>query len=103
VIPAVDIGVWPRDNPGFAILALKRLQLLKEAVPKAMRIAFLAMKEIWETPVGQQLVAINIKVRPQSQEDEAHSSSCSSSRSRGSNNPIQDKLGVALAIDRLVQ
>jgi putative ABC transport system substrate-binding protein len=31
----------------------KRLQLLKEAVPKAIRIAFLAMKEVWEGPVGQ--------------------------------------------------
>ena len=30
----------------------KRLQLLKEAVPKAIRIAFLAMKEIWGRPRG---------------------------------------------------
>lgn len=33
----------------------KRLQLLKEAVPKAIRIAFLAMKDIWEGPVGKAL------------------------------------------------
>jgi putative tryptophan/tyrosine transport system substrate-binding protein len=33
----------------------KRLQLLKEAIPKAIRIAFLAMKDIWEGPVGQAL------------------------------------------------
>ena len=33
----------------------KRLELLKEAVPKAIRIAFLAMKDIWEGPVGQAL------------------------------------------------
>ena len=33
----------------------KRLQLLKEAVPKAIRIGFLAMKDIWEGPVGKAL------------------------------------------------
>jgi putative ABC transport system substrate-binding protein len=33
----------------------KRLQLLKEAVPNAVRVAFLGMKDIWEGPVGQQV------------------------------------------------
>jgi putative tryptophan/tyrosine transport system substrate-binding protein len=33
----------------------KRLQLLKEAVPNATRIALLAMKQVWESPVGKQL------------------------------------------------
>src|SRR6202047_4592518 len=31
----------------------KRLQLLKEAVPKAVRVAFLGMKSVWEGPAGQ--------------------------------------------------
>jgi putative ABC transport system substrate-binding protein len=31
----------------------KRLQLLKEAVPKAIRVAFLGMKSVWEGPAGQ--------------------------------------------------
>jgi putative ABC transport system substrate-binding protein len=33
----------------------KRLQLLKEAVPKASSIAFLGTMDIWEGPVGQQV------------------------------------------------
>jgi putative ABC transport system substrate-binding protein len=33
----------------------KRLQLLKQAVPNATRIAFLGMKQVWESPVGLQL------------------------------------------------
>jgi putative tryptophan/tyrosine transport system substrate-binding protein len=33
----------------------KRLQLLKEAVPKAIRVAFLGMKDVWEGPVGQRV------------------------------------------------
>jgi putative ABC transport system substrate-binding protein len=42
----------------------KRLQLLKEAVPNAARVAFLGMKDIWEGPVGQQVrgVAQMLKV-----------------------------------------
>src|SRR5262249_1004648 len=36
-------------------LGTKRLQLLKEAVPNAARVAFLGMKDIWEGPVGQQV------------------------------------------------
>jgi putative tryptophan/tyrosine transport system substrate-binding protein len=31
----------------------KRLQLLKEAVPNATRIAFLGMKQVWDSPAGQ--------------------------------------------------
>jgi putative tryptophan/tyrosine transport system substrate-binding protein len=31
----------------------KRLELLKEAVPKAIHIAFLGMKDVWESPAGQ--------------------------------------------------
>jgi putative ABC transport system substrate-binding protein len=31
----------------------KRLQLLKEAVPKAIRVAFLGMKDVWEGPAAQ--------------------------------------------------
>jgi putative tryptophan/tyrosine transport system substrate-binding protein len=31
----------------------KRLQLLKEAVPKAIRVAFLGMKDVWEDPAAQ--------------------------------------------------
>jgi putative tryptophan/tyrosine transport system substrate-binding protein len=33
----------------------KRLQLLREAVPNATRIAFLGMKQIWESQAGQQV------------------------------------------------
>jgi putative ABC transport system substrate-binding protein len=33
----------------------KRLQLLKQAVPKAARIAFLGTRDIWEGPIGQQV------------------------------------------------
>jgi putative ABC transport system substrate-binding protein len=33
----------------------KRLQLLKEAIPNASRIAFLGMKQVWESPAAQQL------------------------------------------------
>jgi putative ABC transport system substrate-binding protein len=32
----------------------KRLQLLKEALPNATRIAYLAMKQVWESPTGKQ-------------------------------------------------
>jgi ABC-type uncharacterized transport system substrate-binding protein len=32
----------------------KRLQLLKEALPKATRVAYLAMKQVWESPTGKQ-------------------------------------------------
>ena len=32
----------------------KRLQLLKEALPKATRVAYLAMKQVWEGPTGKQ-------------------------------------------------
>jgi putative ABC transport system substrate-binding protein len=35
----------------------KRLQLLKEAAPKANRVAFLGLKEIWEGPVGHEVRA----------------------------------------------
>jgi putative tryptophan/tyrosine transport system substrate-binding protein len=31
----------------------KRLQLLKEAVPNASRIAFLGMKQVWDSPAGR--------------------------------------------------
>jgi ABC-type uncharacterized transport system substrate-binding protein len=32
----------------------KRLQLLKEALPNATSIAYLAMKQVWESPTGKQ-------------------------------------------------
>ena len=35
----------------------KRLQLLKEALPKISRVAFLGLKSEWEDPVGQRLQA----------------------------------------------
>jgi putative tryptophan/tyrosine transport system substrate-binding protein len=47
-------GLLAYTGPEFET---KRLQLLKEAVPKANRVAFLGLKEIWEGSVGQEVQA----------------------------------------------
>jgi len=47
-------GLLAYTGPEFET---KRLQLLKEAVPKANRVAFLGLKEIWEGHVGQEVQA----------------------------------------------
>ena len=51
--PGTNVTGFSADaGPG---IESKRLELLKEAVPKATRVAVLATKEVWESSIGRQL------------------------------------------------